>query len=302
LSLLRFHIDPLLDQIETHRSVIDAALSRPARWDGPIRSPVDGKEGSMRRRRVAKAFNRLARTQARSELGDITIDDLLRLNSEVGGEGTLRTTGARIGEFAIHHRRDALPGLAEQALNRANDGFEPPALAAARLHMELLLIHGFRDCNGRTIRLASAWILLRAGYRSTLLTAVEQHAALVPGSYFRSFRLLRTSEPTQYSEWLRTALSHQVEATKWAHLYRDRETAMRSVLHDAGVPRRLHEQALSSHERGTASDAARLLRDSPRWAADSATMSDTDQHRARLQIQRLLREETRDSASRLLYR
>ena len=291
MSLLRFHIDPLLDQLERERVVIDARLRQAARWTGPIRSPMQGRQGSRRRRRVGRTFNTLIARQSRDGLGDITLSDLQRLNSEVGGEGRFRTTAARIGEFAIHHRFASLPELAKGALARANDGFEPPALAAARLHMELLLIHGFRDGNGRTSRLASAWVLLRAGYRSTLLTAVEQHAALIPGSYFRSFRLLRTSKPTQYSEWLRTALTHQVEASKWACLYRQSESEMRAELLAAGVARRLHSRAMVAHETDASSGLAVPLREFPRWADRAISMWEGDRRRAGVQIDRLLSEE-----------
>ena len=59
----------------------------------------------------------------------------------------------------------------DEALARSTDGVEAVALAAARLHLELLLIPPFPDGNGRVARLASSYVLMRGGYRSTLLTA-----------------------------------------------------------------------------------------------------------------------------------
>lgn len=291
MSLLRFHIDPLLDQLETQRDVVDARLAAPAAWRGPIRSSLTGRQGKRRQRQVERSFNDLVERQRDHGLAELTTQHLLGMHEAITGGGEIRSHGARIGEFVIHHKVADLRHLVEEALVRANDGYEPPLLAAARLHMELLLIHPFSDGNGRTSRLASSWVLLRAGCRSTLLTAVEQHARLIPGSYFRSFRLLRTSRPTQHSEWLRTALTHQAEASRYAWEFRIREQAMRDVLTAAGIDIRRHERILLDHESGIGTGNAALLKAFPRWS-DMAESTPVDvQRRARNQIERLLHEE-----------
>ena len=289
MSLLRFHIDQQLEQLEAQRQVVDARLTRPARWRGGIRSPIEGRLGNHRRRQVAREFDKLAAVG--ESLGDLSVDAVVRMNAGIGGDGAFRTGGARIGEFRIHHRSSEVSALVEAAVGRANDGFEPPALASARLHMELTLIHPFRDGNGRASRLAAGWVLLRAGYRSTLFTAVEQHAGVVRGSYFRSFRLLHTSQPTQYSEWLRTALIHQIEGSKYVFEYRAQESAMRGTLKSAGVANRYHDLALASHESGRPSPYSPLLRGFEAWSERAESMSGPERGRARDQIGRLLREE-----------
>ena len=298
MSLLRFHIDPLLDQLETQRGVVDGRLTAPARWSGPIRSSLAGRDGKRRQRHVERAFNDLVKRQRDHGLGELTTQHLLGIHAAITGGGGIRAHGARIGEFVIHHRVADLRHLVEEALVRANDGYEPPLLAAARLHMELLLIHPFSDGNGRTSRLASSWVLLRAGCRSTLPTAVEQHARLIPGSYFRSFRLLRTSRPTQHSEWLRTALIHQAEASRYAWEFRMREQAMRDMLTSAGVESRRHERILIDHESGISTVNTALLKGFPRWSDMARSIPVDGQRRARTQIERLLREEGRPNRRR----
>ena len=64
-------------------------------------------------------------------------------------------------------------------------------MVAASLHLELLIIHPFRDSNGRVARLVSSFVLMRAGYKSTLLAAVEQHFGVQPRAYARAFWVLR---------------------------------------------------------------------------------------------------------------
>ena len=70
----------------------------------------------------------------------------------------------------------------------------PPALIAARVQLGLLLAHPFADGNGKVARMAAAWVLLRAGHRSSLVTNVEQHQHHRPVHYGPMLRRLRRRE------------------------------------------------------------------------------------------------------------
>ena len=108
----------------------------------------------------------------------LDVDLLLTVHKDlVDGRGQFRSKGVRVGKKDPIQRphSSTVPSLVEQALARADDGVEPPPLAATRLHLELLIIHPFSDSNGRIARLMTSYILMRAGYYSTLLSAVEQH-------------------------------------------------------------------------------------------------------------------------------
>jgi hypothetical protein len=58
-----------------------------------------------------------------------------------------------------------------------------PVVAAAELHLDLLTIHPFPDGNGRTARTMEAAELARAGFRSTIFTAVDQRFEVSPRMY-----------------------------------------------------------------------------------------------------------------------
>ena len=206
-------IDRLLEQIEGQRAVIDARLATAAQWSGPLRRTSSARG---RRRRVARAFNRLVARARRGDREPLTPPDLLALHRIVAGDGAYRSGGARVGESVVPHPPHRLPAAVETALRRAGDGMEPAPLAAARLHLELALIHPFADGNGRVARLAASWVLLRAGYRSTLLTAVEQHPRNDPAAYARGFVLLTRGGLDTQRPWLQMALGLMAAASEHA--------------------------------------------------------------------------------------
>lgn len=244
-------IDPLLDAIETQRRVVDARLTQPARWRGQLRR--EGKRGPQPqdRSRYASAFDSLAAEVAAGRDRGFTADAVRGLHAALTGtDGAYRGKEVRVGGFATSARAAHAPGLVDQAIARAVDGSEPPALAAARLHMEMLLIHPWSDGNGRTARLAASWLLMRAGFRSTLLTAVEEHVALVPGIYARAFRILRSSEPTQHEPWLTTYLQLMAWNSEMAAAFREREAAMRAFLAEQGVEAGGHDALMLAFDSG----------------------------------------------------
>lgn len=278
-------IEGLLDRIEAQRSVVDARLTSPARWRGPLRRPSDRR----RARRVAGAFDRLVVGARREGLGPLGVDRLLDLHRRVTGDGEFRTRGARIGDHVVRFPSRLIPGLVEEILERAGDGLEPAPLAAARVHLELLLVHPFGDGNGRTARLAAAWVLLRAGYRSTLLTAVEQHSRHERAQYGHAFKLITVGGLDTHRPWLQMALVHMAEASRHATAFRRREEAMRAALAESGVVGADQEQLLIAHDFEGAS--IHPLAGFDRWGEISRSLAPA----ASFQIRRLLAEEAVDS-------
>lgn len=183
--------------------------------------------------------------------------------------------------------------LVEMAFDRAHDGVEPPLLAAARLNLELFLIHPFGDGNGRAIRLLVSAMLLNAGYKSTLFTAVEQHSHVEPRRYSKAFTPLRASRPTQHEPWLFTALDQMAQASAHAATYRTRESEMRATLETAGVRPALRDRVMLDHDlnRQPAHGAVHHLTTLPRWVDVALAMTAAERSAARWQIERLLEEE-----------
>ena len=217
----------LVRVIELQHEVIDAALSRPARWRGPLRRELAGRPADdLERATQAQVFDWLGGVA----MGPTALDEALLLDTHrrlVGGDGGYRARGITIGGHPVAHPPAArVTEMTRDSLRRAGDGAEPPVLASARLHLELALIHPFVDGNGRTARLMASYLLMRAGYRSTLLTAVEQHTCWDPASYRRSFAQLREGSGSIATwTWLNQALGAMALSSQLAAWHRsDRHT------------------------------------------------------------------------------
>jgi hypothetical protein len=226
----------LVGAVEMQRGVIDGRLSRPARWRGPLRREIAGRAADAGvTRRYAEVFDWLGgiAADAHTELEE----PLLReVHARLLGDGAYRSGGIRIGNREVGHPPAAdVPGMVRTSLARAADGTEPAPLAAARLHLELALIHPWADGNGRTARLMSSFVLMRAGHRSTLLTAVEQHTRHDPTGYRRSFTELRAGGDGDATwGWLARALSAMVLSSQLATWHRLHRT---TIAQRDGMPR-----------------------------------------------------------------
>jgi hypothetical protein len=276
--------------------VIDHNLSRPARWRGLLRREAFRGPAPAEHQAYATAFDRLAARAAAGERMPVTAEFLRELHRQIGCDGEYRTTGARVGPFVVTVPVAEVPGMVEQAAARVGDGVEPPVLAALRLVLELQLIHPFRDGNGRTSRLAASSVLMGAGFRSTLFTAVEEHSRTAPGRYWEAWALLRVSRPTQHEPWLRAALEMMAGSSRHAARFRTRETEMREALAAAGVPPRARDRVLLDHDldRRRPHRAVRVLAGFPRWAHVQAGLDARERAAADRQIRRLLDEEADD--------
>lgn len=272
----------LLERIEAHRAIVDRRITLPARWRGPLRKP----SSFIRTRRVARAFDSLVRRARSGDLAPMTSAHLRATHGLATGGGAYRTSGATMGAYLFPHSVASIPGAVERALARAGDGTEPAPIAAARLHLEVLLIHPFPDGNGRSARLAATWVLLRAGFRSTLLTAVEQHVRVDPWHYIRAFNRIVLGGMDTHWPFIRMSLAHMAASAEHAAAFRRRELMMRELLDEAGILGRDQERVLLDHDVG--GRVAPTLSDVPPLAAFLA-----DRPGASRQIRRLLQEERR---------
>ena len=249
----------LLTEIEERQKIIDRHLKGPARWRGLARRELEGREAADVRKRVAIAYDALIEKAVSS--APLDVDLLLQRHRDVADGGEFRTRGVRVGkrdrEYRPHSSR--VPSLVEQVVARANDGVEPPVLASARLHLELLIIHPFSDSNGRVARLASSFILMRAGYYSTLLAAVEQHFSVEPRAYARAFKTLGAARAQDHARWLVTALEAMHSNSAKAAWFQTRKDELQAAAGKADIPEDKQTKAIIDYDLGKRTKNAKLL-------------------------------------------
>ena len=252
-------IDLLLAEIQERQKVIDRHLSGPARWRGLARRELEGREAQDVRKRVAIAYDGLIDLAVNK--APLDVEFLLQLHKDVVDGGEFRTKGVRVGRRDRVYRPHSskVPSLVEQALARAEDGVEPPVLASARLHLELLMIHPFSDSNGRVARLASSFILMRAGYYSTLLAALEQHFSFQPRAYARAFKTLGSGKGEDHARWLVAALEAMLSNSAKAAWFRTRKDELLAAAGKADIPEGKQTKALIDYDLGKKTKNAKLL-------------------------------------------
>jgi hypothetical protein len=290
----------LAASIDAQHELIDERLSYPARWRGVLRREQLGRSCPVERARVAATFDRLAAGDAFERPLDVAF--LLRVYEHaIGGRG-LRRCRVRIGSGAgttPFPPPEQVPERLEAALIAAVSSTQPAPLTAACLHLDLLLVHPFVDGNGRVARLLAATVLLRAGYRSTLLTAVEQHFAATPAAYLEAFYRLAASGCGDVGEWLRDALTAMMRRSFAAAAFRRRDGRLRRVLEELGVHGRTQDRVLSHFDLGRTLPAdivEALSRVAEPWCRVPRPGGDLTELLA--QLRRLRQEETIEPARR----
>ena len=121
--------------------------------------------------------------------------------------GTRKQVGNKIQILVKHdppyHDRDSITKALEESVASFNDGNDVlPMIRIANFHHRYVFIHPFADGNGRTVRLLTALLLIRAGY------AVNRYFVL--DDYYDVDRLA-------YSDALHTA--DQGDTTKWVEYF-----------------------------------------------------------------------------------
>ena len=250
----------LVNSIEEQHEIIDRHLTRPAIWRGRARREYEGREAPEVRQRLGIAYNNLIEKAVIKTPLDIEL--LLPVHKDlIEGGGQFRSKGVKVGKKDPIKRPHSskVPTLVEQALERAEDSFEQPPLAATRLHLELLIIHPFRDGNGRIARLMASYILMRAGYYSTLLLAVEQHFQVQPSAYARTFRILRSGKEMDHAPWLITALEAMLFNSMKASWFRKHQDLLFKASKKVKVPQKRWAQAAIDYDLSKKTNDAKTL-------------------------------------------
>lgn len=164
--------------IDRQHRVVDAALVRPARWRGTMRRQARGQRDDAELVRYERAYDAAVSRAVASRSPVFGVDQLRRLHDEAVGGGEFRSVRIRVGGFQYFAEPSDIEPAVEELASEAAASSEPPVLVATWLHLSLMDIHPFTDGNGRTGRLVGSVILAFAGYRSTLVTSLEEVVAV----------------------------------------------------------------------------------------------------------------------------
>jgi len=294
--------DALVLAIERQRAVVDRRLARPARWRGPLRRELCGYPNADERARLGAVFDRLV--VAGADGRDLDVELLLETHRALTGEGRFRDRPVRVGRGNGPRLRCApvreVPDRVADAIHRAATSPAPAPIASARLHLELLHIHPFRDANGRSARLMAATVLARGGYRSTLFTAVEQHFRADPPAYHRAFVALAERGPDDPTPWIGSALRAMWASSAAVVWLRTREAHLRAVLAGVGATGAEADRLLVEFDLGCApagGEAGFLTGHAEPWAAIRAHLPRRARSELMVQLRRLREEEADDAAS-----
>lgn len=295
----------LASSIERQRHIIDARLHRPALWRGLMRREVHGYDQSGERSRYVQAYNHFVSEAVSSPQWKLDAALLCAIHDAAVGGAEFRNVGLLVG---AHHRfpaADDVPALVDAALARASASHEPTPVVATRLHLDLLTIHPFRDGNGRTSRLVATLWLVRAGFRSSLLTTVEQHFHPHPRAYIEildQYRYGEIKEDCCVAYLLQAMISNSMYAT-W---FREREERLYRACAHLSIPTTLWDDTLTSYDTETALSgwAASLLRtigdEEPPLHILTQSLTMPQRTELAFQVERLLDEEQEEATHNAL--
>lgn len=179
----------LAASIRENALLLDAGLRAPARFRGELRRSRLGHGTRHDAWRAASAFDWLLAQRARPA----SVELLRELHDRAVGGRQFRVVSVRVGAHSYPDARNVDRAMGELFERLPRAAPRDPLVAAAEFHCAMLVIHPFRDGNGRTSRLFSSFLLMQAGLRSTLFTAVEQHFESEPGRYLEALDLFHSS-------------------------------------------------------------------------------------------------------------
>ncbi len=137
--------------------------------------------------RYAAAHDELVAEVVAHKDWKLDIPTLCQIHDRAVGGETLRKTSLSAGRhYHIFPEPEEISSLLDRSFACLRMSHIHPVLAATLAHLDILMIHPFRDGNGRTARLIATLVLVRAGFRSSLFTSVEQHHNLLPATYIEA--------------------------------------------------------------------------------------------------------------------
>jgi len=191
---------------------------------------------------------------------------------------------------------EKVEGLLDRALRLATNEPEP-VIAAIRLHLNVLTIHPFRDGNGRTARLAGSMLVAHAGFRSSLVAALEESVSAAPGRYLTAldaYRLGLICDDACSLLLLEMMLNRSAAVVAWI----ERQLWLLDTARGLGVGTRDMARAVNDAERGARSalgDAMRRAGVEP-WHTFVRVMPLARQATLRAQAARVAAEQTKAPA------
>jgi fido (protein-threonine AMPylation protein) len=294
------NLDELVQQLEIQRRVVDARLTKPARWRGQMRREVHKHDRPGEKERYTRAFDQLVAEVYANPHWELDAGKLKTIHDAAVGGGEFRNVQIRVGRHHAFPEVTEVPALVDQVLRRANNSREPAPVTAIRLYLELLTIHPFLDGNGRTTRLIATLWLVRAGFRSTLFTAVEQHFHPTPARYVNILDQLRYGD-INTEQCIAYLLRAMVANSIYATWFREREQRLRKACNDLGIPVEyqdevMEEYDLRHHPEGWADALANLLdpEELPLHTTE-AELTPMQRTEFAFQLQRILDEEQEDA-------
>jgi hypothetical protein len=205
----------LCEIIDENARIVDSQLAHPARWRGQTRRELLGYCVGSEAMRYGDTFDWVVQTRE-----PITEHRAIELHLRAVGWRAYRTCHLWVDHGYRHPEPDEIPKLLRLTFARLNDSDRqrPVAALALGLHLDFLTAHPFTDGNGRTARLAATGVLANHGYRSTLITAVEQFFHAAPLQYLQvldDYRFARACR-TRTIEQLLIAMAASSAGAAWA--------------------------------------------------------------------------------------
>lgn len=294
------NIGELLQQLEIQRHLVDDVLTKPARWRGQMRREVHKHDRPGEKDRFTNAFDRFVAEAYANPHGELDTSQLKTIHDAAVGGEDFRGVQIRVGRHHLFPEVSEVPGLVDQALRRAAHSEEPAPVTAMRLYLELLRIHPFFDGNGRTTRLIATLWLVRAGFCSSLFTAVEQHFHPTPARYVHILDQFRFGE-IDTEQCIAHLLQAMVANSMYAAWFRGRERRLRKACRDLGIPVERQDDVMEEYDfrdysGGWAGELARSLEPEERpWHTIEPELTLMQRAEFSFQLQRILDEEQEDN-------
>jgi Fic/DOC family len=185
-------------RLNRHGALVDGYLELPGRWRGILRRQTTGQLVVGEDTRYEHAYNRFIPAAA-APGWVLRLETLQEVHDACAGGFDLRSTALSVRYrnplFGTHTFPAAteVQALLTRAL-RVAESDDEAAIAATRLQLNLVTIHPFSDGNGRTARLAASMLLAHAGFRSSLLVAIEESVSSAPGRYLAALDAYRLEQ------------------------------------------------------------------------------------------------------------
>lgn len=236
-------LDSLVALLSEVRLVVDANLRHPARWRGALRREVHGESSYEDQLRYAAAYDHARDLADAAEPPPADARLLCALHRMLTGEVGFRGGGVAVGGHTDLPLPERVPELVENAFSEANKHGADPAVSAVYLQLRLIEIHPFNDGNGRAARLLASYVLMRAGYRSTLLAAVEQQLPFASRRYFEVIERWRT-EAAAREACIADVVRGMLDNAWYAAWFRARQQRLRAACEARGLQGTQAEAAL----------------------------------------------------------